>query len=112
MDWEALEALQMRTFKMKLFSIVVAIFLIAGVTSAAAQNICAERGELVKKLWDKWQEAQVARGLVNDNRLVEIFVSQKGSWTIIISDISGKSCVASAGKNWVSRGFKAPGKGT
>ena len=97
---------------MKLFSIVFAIFLIAGVTSAAAQNICAERGELIKKLWDKWQEAQVARGLVNDNRLVEVFVSEEGSWTIIISDISGKSCVASAGKNWVSREFEVPGKGT
>tara|TARA_Y100000004_G_scaffold187302_1_gene239906 strand:- start:676 stop:879 length:204 start_codon:yes stop_codon:yes gene_type:complete len=56
----------------------------------------------VKRLWDKWKEAQVSLAMINDGRLLEIFVSEKGSWTAIISDPSGRSCVASAGQEWTA----------
>ena len=69
-------------------------------SEAIAQNICGPRGELIVRLWDKWQEAQIAHGLVNDNRLVEVFANKEGSWTVLITDPNGRSCVASAGKNW------------
>ena len=82
------------------------------VSSASAQNICAKREEVVERLWNKWQEVLTANGLTNDNQLVEVFVSKKGSWTIIISDPSGKSCVASAGQNWTLRKQEEPGRGT
>ena len=67
---------------------------------SAAQNLCAPRQEMVDRLRDQFKEYQIAVGLINVNRLVEVFVSKEGGWTIVISDISGKSCVASAGKNW------------
>jgi len=70
-------------------------------SEAIAQNVCGPREELVLRLWNKWQEAQIAHGLVNDGRLVEVFVSKEGSWTILISDPNGRSCAASAGKNWM-----------
>ena len=69
-------------------------------SEVVAQNICGPREELISRLWAKWQEAQIAHGLVNDNRLVEVFVNKSGSWTVLISDASGRSCVASSGKNW------------
>lgn len=89
---------------------LMAVFLCA---PAAAQNICADRDDVVQRLWDRWQEAQTAYGLVNDGRMVEVFVAADKSWTIIISDVNGRSCVASAGKNWtVFDAPKVPGKGT
>ena len=101
------------------FAVVIAIaagFLAAFLcVPAAAQNICAERGEMVNRLYEKWEEAQIGYGLVNDGRMIEIFVanSDDSSWTIIISDPSGKSCVASAGKNFtIFDDPKVPGSGT
>ena len=89
--------------------IIAAIVLLS--STAVAQNVCGPRDDIIARLWDKWQEKQVAVGLINDNRLVEVFVSEEGGWTIIISEITGRSCVASAGKNWTTDGFEIPGKG-
>ena len=95
---------------MKLLTFIVLFFM--AMSSASAQNLCAKREEVVQRLWDKWQEALTANGLANDNRLIEVFVSKKGSWTIIISDPSGRSCVASAGQNWTLRKSESPDQGT
>ena len=69
-------------------------------STAVAQNICAPRADVVKRLWDRWQEVQISLAMVADGRLLEIFVSENGSWTAVISDPGGRSCVASAGKDW------------
>jgi len=83
---------------MKTLAIASLVLLLS--SAAAAQNICALRDDVVKRLWDRWQEAQVTVAMINDGRLLEIFVSEKGSWTAIISDPNGQSCVASAGQEW------------
>ena len=95
--------------KMKTLAIASLLLLLS--SAAAAQNICGPRDDVVKRLWERWGEKQAAMGLANDNRLVEVFVAKNGSWTVIISDSSGRSCVASAGKNWTTDGFPAPGPG-
>jgi hypothetical protein len=89
-------------------SLLIAAALVLLSTTAAAQNICAPRNDVVKRLWDRWQEAQITVAMINDGRLLEIFVSKKGSWTAIISDPNGRSCVASAGQEWTI--FDAPKK--
>ena len=94
---------------MKLLTFLVMFFV--AMSSASAQNLCAKREEVVQRLWDKWQEVLTANGLANDNRLIEVFVSKNGSCTVIISDPSGRSCVASAGQNWTLR-EQPPPKGT
>ena len=87
--------------------IIAAAFVLLS-SAAVAQNICAPRDDLVKRLWDRWQEAQVSLAMVADGRLLEIFVSKSGSWTAVISDPSGRSCVASAGQEWTT--FDSPKK--
>ena len=79
--------------------IIAAAFVLLS-SAAVAQNICAPRDDVVKRLWAKWQEAQITVAMINDGRLLEIFASEKGSWTAIISDPNGRSCVASAGQEW------------
>ena len=99
-----------RRLAIALAAAFMAVFLCA---PAAAQNICAPRDDVVQRLWDRWQEAQVTVAMVADGRLLEIFVSETGSWTAVISDPGGRSCVASAGKNWtVFDAPKVPKKGT
>ena len=88
--------------------LIIAAALVLLSPTAAAQNLCAPRTDLVKRLWDRWQEAQVSLAMINDGRLLEIFASEAGSWTAIISDPNGRSCVASAGQEWTV--FDAPKK--
>ena len=71
---------------------------LTGPAGAAAQ--CAARADLVKALGEKFHENEAARGLINPNVVLEIFVSEKGTWTILATDTHGLSCVISAGEGW------------
>ena len=69
----------------------------AGFTAAPP---CGTRDEIVKKLSEEYKEAPQSVGLVNQDAVVEVFVSEKGSWTIIASGTDGKSCILSSGEGW------------
>lgn len=64
---------------------------------APAQNFCAARAEMVKSLADKFKENPTAVGQIDGSAVIEVFVSEKGSWTILATDTNGQSCVVSAG---------------
>jgi hypothetical protein len=66
--------------------------------SAAAP--CGTRAEIVKKLSEEFKEAPQSVGVVNQDAVVEVCVSENGSWTIIASGTDGKSCVLSSGEDW------------
>jgi len=75
------------------------LLMIAG-TPASATAYCADRNEMVKSLSDKFKENPAALGQINGNAVIEVFVSEKGSWTILATGTDGKSCVLSAGEGW------------
>jgi hypothetical protein len=61
---------------------------------------CGTRDEIVKKLSEEFKEAPQSVGVVNQDAVVEVFVSENGTWTIIASGTDGKSCVLSSGEGW------------
>ena len=63
-------------------------------------NLCAERTEMVKSLAEQFKENPAAVGVINPSAVIEVFVSQDGSWTILATGTDGKSCVLSAGFGW------------
>jgi hypothetical protein len=69
-------------------------------TASSANTFCAERTEMVRSLADKFKENPAAIGQINGDAVIEVFVSEKGSWTILATGTDGKSCVLSAGENW------------
>lgn len=69
-------------------------------TNAAGQ--CAPRADLIKALGEKFHESQAGRGLINPNVVLEVFVSEQGSWTVLASDTKGQSCILSIGEGWDS----------
>lgn len=69
-------------------------------TPAAAQELCAQRDELVKSLAEKYRENPAAVGQIDGNAVIEVFVSNAGSWTILATGTDGNSCVVSAGEGW------------
>jgi hypothetical protein len=74
--------------------------LAAPVAIAEQQNTCGPRSQIVDQLGSEFKERQQAVGYVNDKAVLELFVSSKGTWTLIATGTDGSSCLLSAGKDW------------
>lgn len=66
----------------------------------SAPLICRERAEIVETLKERFQETQQAIGLSSNGVLIEVFVSKAKTWTIIVTQTGGRSCLVAAGKDW------------
>lgn len=74
----------------------------AGLTTQAIQTVCGDRSAIVEKLQSAFDEKQAAVGILGPDAMMEIYVSETGTWTIISTDTIGQSCVISAGEGWDS----------
>lgn len=62
---------------------------------------CADRGEMTERLREGFGEAQTGLGLVNSAQVLEVWSSDEtGTWTILMTDIDGQSCLVAAGESW------------
>lgn len=79
-------------------------------TPARAEGpICADRAKVVERLREKYGESREAVGLLQDQRVVEVWRSEKtGSWTIVVTLPSGATCLLAAGDNWEEVNEPAP----
>lgn len=77
---------------------VAALGLLAG--AAQAQQVCTMRADLVKMLGDKYKEQPSGQGLVGDRAMLEVYVSEKGTFTIVSSYPNGVACIIAAGNSW------------
>ncbi len=70
-------------------------------TEAAAQSTCNQREDVIGHLAKKYGEAPVALGVTNKGGLVEVLTTGDGNtWTIIVSQPNGTSCMVAAGEGW------------
>ena len=83
-----------------LVSAFLTSMLMVTATPAPAMEFCADRAAMVKSLSDQYREAPAAVGQVSGKAVIEVFVSQQGTWTILATGTDGQSCVLSAGENW------------
>ena len=81
-------------------------------TAGAQSRICAPREALVAHLAEAFGERRVGAGLVRDTRMVELFVSEDGSWTIVATDPRGTACLVGNGTNWETTEEELPATGT
>jgi hypothetical protein len=85
----------------KLTLIAAAAALLALAMQVPAQAaVCMERGQLTSYLAGKFKEAPRAAGLVADRGVMEVYVSSTGTWTIVITSVSGTACIVAAGDAW------------
>ena len=79
--------------------IVAATLALTG--QASAQRVCATHETATAQLEKQFNERVAGRGLANRGKaMVELFISEKGSWTVVVSDPNGRSCVLATGDNW------------
>ena len=90
---------------MKRVIAVVGTVLVSSVFAAAAAKAgdvppCGPRAQLVEAMKQMFDERPRATGLISTNELFELFVSPAGTWTILVTNPHGISCIAAAGDNW------------
>lgn len=61
---------------------------------------CGPRADMAAELERTFQEKPQALGLVDKSAVVEVFVSDAGTWTIVATGTDGTSCILSAGEGW------------
>jgi hypothetical protein len=84
--------------------------MVIGPRWAQAQTVCGKRAEIIKNLSDKYNEKSTSLGIVNGTNVVELLTSPGGkTWTIIVSEPSGRTCFVSSGSDWTQGQIGAEG---
>ena len=93
----------------RFLSALVAVFL--WVVPAGAQGeLCRPRAEMVSFLFDRFSEEPRAFGMIDQRALMTIYVSNSGTWTIVVTKTDGVSCIVAAGGLWEEREITIPGQ--
>jgi hypothetical protein len=77
-------------------------------TSPALADACAPHDEFSQHLEANYQEQSKGVGVANDGSLFEIFISENGTWSLLITDGSKISCMVAAGDMWVAKPALGP----
>lgn len=85
--------------------IAAALTIFAWATSPARATVggiryCAEHNQISEKLSAKYNEQRSGMGLVGSSGMVELFTSDNGTWTIVVTQVDGTSCIVAAGNSW------------
>lgn len=83
-----------------------------GAPQASARNVCMKHADMTSLL-EKHKEAQMSIGLASNGSLIEVFTAADGStWSIVMTDTRGNSCVVAIGKDWDHRAQIVLGQAT
>jgi hypothetical protein len=74
--------------------------LAASTGSAAAQMACGSHDKIVDTLDRSYKETLTNFGIAGQRNLLEVFASEKGTWTIIVTTPEGMTCIMAAGQSW------------
>ena len=90
------------------FLIFLLILTAFAMPANAAENVCGKRDDIVKRLEYGYQEFNSAMGMSSNGGLVELYTSEKGTWTLMLTQPGGVSCLIASGENWETFESKAP----
>ena len=82
-----------------LFSLLT-ITALAVPAQAQGQMACGKRLDIVKMLSDKYHEMPRALGIAGQTNLLEVYTSKAGSWTLLLTQPRGSTCIVGAGQSW------------
>jgi len=79
---------------------VLGIFASVLASPASAQAQCGPREQVVKSLGERYKEAPSGMGVTQPGQVIELFTSDSGSWTMLLTTANGTSCLIAAGESW------------
>lgn len=61
---------------------------------------CAERNHVAGQLRESFGERMIGSGLAESGILFELYVGPTGTWTLLATAPTGRSCLVGAGEAW------------
>jgi len=83
-----------------LAAVLAAVSLFSFTGMASGQTPCGRHDDIAAALKSKYQEARRIMGVINARTVMEIFTSEKGTWTVLVTDTTGRSCITATGEAW------------
>ena len=75
-------------------------FILLAFPAMAQSPMCAHRPVVIDGLKAEFNEVPAARGIVKNGDVVELLLSPEGTWTVVVSHPTGKTCVILGGEVW------------
>ncbi len=69
---------------------------------AGAQAACGDRAKMITHLGANYSEQPVAIGLTSSGAVIEVLTSPSGTWTFLVTEPSGLTCMVASGESWES----------
>jgi len=87
---------------LKLFAAsALAVTAVLSPDDGSAAGRCTDHDKVASVLQDKHDETPVSLGLASSGKLVQVFSTEDGAtWTLVLTDPDGTSCVVAAGRYW------------
>lgn len=74
---------------------------------AAAQSVrCVDREQIVETLQNSYGEVRRGVGLQSGGAVLELYVSEGGGWTLLLTRPDGSACPIMAGEAWEEEASK------
>lgn len=82
------------------YFIVLSILMALVMPANAQQSVCGNRDEIISRLKNGYQESTTGIGLSTNGGVIELYTSERGSFTLMVTQPNGVSCLIAAGDNW------------
>lgn len=92
----------MRFFTSSILGVLLIGSSFISTAAAAAQSVCGTHGTVSENLKKGYAEAPVSMGVTTNGAVIEVFASEKGTWTLVLTQPNGLSCLIAAGLDWES----------
>ncbi|MCG7519006.1 hypothetical protein [Ruegeria sp. Ofav3-42] len=79
--------------------------------SPIAEVICEPTSRMHDKLERQFGSQRAATGLRGPEQLMEVWTSDSGDWTMVVTYSSGTSCIVAMGQDWYTHADKKPARG-
>ena len=74
--------------------------LVLAAEAASAAPRCGPRAEVLEMLGDRYAETRRGIGVAGPTQVLEVYASDSGSWTVLVTDPEGRSCLVASGRGW------------
>lgn len=79
--------------------------------SPIAEVICEPTGRMHDKLAQQFRSQQAASGMRGPEQIMEVWTSESGDWTLVITYATGTSCIVAMGEDWFTHAKENPARG-
>lgn len=88
------------SIRMSLAATASILFGLAAFATADAAQVCGPRDKIIIQLGERFSENRKSLGLAGGASVIELYVSIRGSWTLVSTDTKGVACLIAAGEAW------------